>query len=325
MKFSIIIPVYNRPEEIDELLHSLTQQDYNDFEVIVVEDGSSIKCEEVVKKYDEQLNLHYYFKENTGPGFSRNYGYEKASGDYFIVLDSDCLIPPGYLQEVNNFLNRTWLDAFGGPDRAHESFTHVQKAINYAMTSLFTTGGTRGNKRHVGAYHPRSFNMGISKEVYNKTGGYIITKMGEDIELSIRIIKAGFKTGFIENAFVYHKRRTSFPAFFRQLHFFGRGRINISRFFPEEFRPIHLLPTFFTLALLALCLSPLLNMTVFYIGLSLFSLYLLLILTDAIIKTKNIPVSIQAVFASLLLLIAYGSGLTREWFKKLFEKKAPNR
>ncbi len=304
------------------MLESLSRQTDKDFEVIIVEDGSTRKCDKVIKIYHDRLNLHYYFKENTGPGLSRNFGYEKASGDYFIVFDSDCIIPSGYLSHVRGFLNHTWLDAYGGPDKAHESFSNVQKAINCAMTSIFTTGGTRGKKQHVGTFHPRSFNMGISKEVFHKTGGYIITKMGEDIELSIRIIRAGFKTGFIEDAFVYHKRRTSFMAFFRQLHFFGRGRINISRFYPEELKPVHLMPFAFTLALLALCISPLVSMKLFFTGLILFSFYLLLIMADAFTHSRNFIVSFMAIYASLLLLVAYGTGLAREWMKKFFEKKS---
>src|SRR3990172_5880253 len=203
MKFSIIIPVYNRPDEIDELLESLTMQDYRDFEVLVIEDGSVIKCSDVIDIYRSKLNISYIVKENSGQGFSRNLGYEKATGDYFIVFDSDCIIPSHYLSCIDRYLKDHRLDAYGGPDRAHETFTPTQKAINYAMTSFFTTGGTRGSRVHVGTYLPRSFNMGISPEVYKKTRGYIITRMAEDLEFSIRIQKSGFKTGFVEDAYVY--------------------------------------------------------------------------------------------------------------------------
>ncbi|MBC7450397.1 MAG: glycosyltransferase, partial [Cytophagales bacterium] len=240
--YSIIIPVYNRPVEIRELLQSLTRQTYTNFEVLVVEDGSKDTCETIVQSFQNRLDVLYFFKENTGQGLTRNYAYEKANGDYFIVFDSDCIIPEHYLQSVENRLNSDYLDAFGGPDRAHHSFTPVQKAISYSMTSLFTTGGIRGNKKGVGVFHPRSFNMGISRPVWEKTLGYIITRMGEDIEFSIRMISLGFKVGLIEDAYVYHKRRTNFKQFFRQVHFFGTARINIFRFAPNELKAVHFFP-----------------------------------------------------------------------------------
>ncbi|RYG08047.1 MAG: glycosyltransferase, partial [Chitinophagaceae bacterium] len=210
MFFSIIIPLYNRPQEIDELLATLTQQTYTQFEVLVIEDGSVKDAKEIVASYTDQLDVHYYFKPNEGQGFSRNFGFERAKGDYFVIFDSDCLIPSDYLEIVSNYLFEHQLDAYGGPDAAHESFTPVQKAISYAMTSPFTTGGIRGNKKHIGQFHPRSFNMGVSREVYEKVGGFILTRLGEDIEYSIRIHENGFKIGLIPAAKVYHKRRTSF-------------------------------------------------------------------------------------------------------------------
>ena len=143
MKYSLIIPVYNRPDEVDELLESLIGQTFTDFETVVVEDGSSRPCRDVVEKYAGRLSVKYYDKPNSGPGQTRNYGAERSSGEYLIVLDSDCVLPPGYLQAVDDELRRDPADAFGGPDRAHESFTDVQKAISYAMTSFFTTGGIR--------------------------------------------------------------------------------------------------------------------------------------------------------------------------------------
>ena len=214
--YSIIIPVYNRPEEIKELLESLTRQTFTNFEVLIIEDGSKDTCEEIVQSFQHRLKIFYYYKENTGQGLSRNYGYAKANGDYFIVFDSDCLIPEHYMESVEARLNTDYQDAFGGPDRAHTAFTPVQKAISYSMTSLFTTGGIRGNKKSVTVFHPRSFNMGISRAVWERTHGYIITRMGEDIEFSIRIMNLGFKVGFIEDAYVYHKRRTNFKQFFKQ-------------------------------------------------------------------------------------------------------------
>ena len=233
-RFSVIIPVYNRPDEVAELLSSLTSQSYKDFEVLIIEDGSLNKCDQVVQNYIDKLDVKYYFKENSGQGFTRNYGFERAKGDNFIVFDSDCLIPENYFQVVHNFLEENSMDAFGGPDKAHKSFTPLQKAISYSMTSPFTTGGIRGNKKHVGKFHPRSFNMGISKELFHRTKGYKLTRMGEDIEFSIRIINEGFKTALIPDAYVYHKRRTSISQFYKQLHFFGRARVNVNRFYPER-------------------------------------------------------------------------------------------
>lgn len=239
MFFSIIIPLYNRPQEIDELLATLCLQTYTQFEVVVIEDGSSLTAEDIVKSYADKLDIKYFFKPNAGQGFARNYGFERAKGDYFVIFDSDCLIPADYLETVKDYLFDHHLDAYGGPDAAHDSFTPVQKAISYGMTSVFTTGGIRGNKKHVGQFHPRSFNMGVSREVWEKAGGFILTRLGEDIEYSIRIHESGFKIGLIPGAKVFHKRRTSMFQFYKQIHFFGRARINIYKHFPSELKLVH--------------------------------------------------------------------------------------
>jgi len=250
MFFSIIIPLYNRPQEIDELLHTLTQQTYTQFEVLIIEDGSKIDAKDIVDSYADSLDIKYFYKENGGQGFARNFGFEHAKGDYFVIFDSDCLIPIDYLEIVKNYLLEYPLDAYGGPDGAHPSFTPVQKAISYSMTSPFTTGGIRGNKKHIGQFHPRSFNMGISREVWERTGGFILTRLGEDIEFSIRIQSMGFKIGLIPDAIVFHKRRTDLKQFYKQLHFFGRARINIYKHFPSELKIVHFFPALFTLFLL---------------------------------------------------------------------------
>lgn len=313
MKFySVVIPVFNRPDEVDELLQSLVLQSYKNFEVIIVEDGSVKKCDQVVAKFQSQLNIKYFFKENSGQGFSRNYGFERAKGDYFVVFDSDCLIPENYFELVEKFLNQNQLDAFGGPDKAHTSFTPLQKAISYSMTSPFTTGGIRGNKKHVGTFHPRSFNMGISKAVFEKTKGYRITRMGEDIEFSIRIINEGFKTGLIPEAFVFHKRRTSFAQFYKQLHFFGRARINVNKLVPGELKLVHLLPTCFVLGLFAwlilLWISPLL----FYLGASAIAIFTLALFLDASLQYRNLKIGFFSVAAAFTQLIGYGMGMINE-------------
>lgn len=267
----------------------------------------------------QQLKLTYYHKPNTGQGFSRNYGFERAKGDYFVVFDSDCLIPPHYFQAVEAHLNTKPLDAFGGPDRAHKSFTTVQKAISYSMTSPFTTGGIRGNKNHVGTFHPRSFNMGISRDVYEKTGGYKITRMGEDIEFSIRIIEHGFKTGLIEDAYVYHKRRTSLDEFYKQLHFFGRARINVGRFFPKEIKPVHLLPAGFTLGVWSLLPLYLFIPNLFQLGMTFIVLYYFGLFIHALLTTNSLAVAFVSLPAAFIQLYAYGVGFLTEGLKRIFK------
>ncbi|MBO9700317.1 MAG: glycosyltransferase [Sporocytophaga sp.] len=320
-RYSVVIPIYNRPDEIKELLESLTKQTYKNFDVVIVEDGSSIKCEGIVNSFKSQLEVAYYYKENTGQGFSRNYGYERAKGDYFVVFDSDCIIPANYFEELEKALNENYLDAFGGPDKSHPSFTDIQKAISYSMTSLFTTGGIRGNKKSVGVFHPRSFNMGISRQVFEKTRGYIITRMGEDIEFSIRILNSGFKSGLIENAFVYHKRRTNFSHFFKQLHFFGRARINIYRFFPSELKPIHFMPAVFTLFCAFTILFAIFRNNLFYLCSGILLLYSVLILIDATIKNRSLKIGFLSVAAVYTQLTGYGIGFLTELKRELIKEK----
>jgi len=312
VKYSIIIPVYNRPEEIDELLESLTHQSIKKFEVLVVEDGSTQRCDAVVDRYKSKLDIHYFFKENTGQGFSRNFGFERAKGDWLLVFDSDCLIPADYLAKVDAYLKEHPLDAFGGPDRAAESFTLVQKAISFSMTSLLTTGGIRGGKAKVGTFHPRSFNMGIKREVFEKTGGYIITRKGEDIEFSIRIAAHGFTVGLIPDAFVYHKRRTNFFQFFKQLHFFGAARINLARFYPKEVKLVHCFPSIFLLLLIVFLYAFLQDKAWGIMGLRLYFLYFLIIWVTATGRSENFAVGLLSVLAAFVQLTAYGIGFIQE-------------
>lgn len=313
-KYSIIIPVYNRPDEVDELLESLMNQTYRDFDVLIIEDGSNLKCEDVVEKYRSELDINYFFKENSGQGFSRNYGFERAKGEWFIVFDSDCLIPKDYFEIVDAYLKTHDIDAYGGPDMAHKSFTDIQKAISYSMTSLFTTGGIRGNKKHVGVFNPRSFNMGIRREVFEKTDGYILPKKGEDIEFSIRIVEHGFKTALIEDAFVYHKRRTNLRQFFKQLHFFGTARINVYRFYKSELKLVHFFPSVFIIGFLLsfpiLFIFPPLGRLI----LTIYIAYFFLILIDSIFKTRSLKIGILSVATSFIQLAAYGFGLMKEGF-----------
>ena len=321
--YSLIIPVYNRPQELDELLACIQTQEFRDFEVVVIEDGSTEDAALIIEKYAKAFPLAYYVKENGGQGFARNYAFERANGDYFIILDSDALLEPSYLSEVDKSVKAEGLDLFGGPDQDHPSFTPIQKAISYSMTSFFTTGGIRGKEKNIGGqFHPRSFNMGISRKVYEATGGFKITRMGEDIEFSIRCISLGFKSGLIPKAFIYHKRRTNFRQFYNQLHFFGRARINISRFFPKELKAVHFFPFLFFsyyvitgIALLALPIYGILLLS----GIVAFSF---LIFLAALFSTKNIGIAFLSIFAANIQLFAYGKGFAEEGLKKLLNNKA---
>jgi len=331
MFFSIIIPLYNRPDEIKELLHSLLSQTYQDFEVIIVEDGSTRPAKHIIERYADRLDVKYFFKENEGQGKARNYGFERAKGDFFIVFDSDILVPADYLQKVKDAIARNGWDAFGGPDAAHESFTPIQKAISYSMTSPFTTGGIRGNKKHVGQFHPRSFNMGISREVYEKTGGYKLSRRSEDIEFSIRMIQSGFKVGLIPEAFVYHKRRTSFSQFYKQTNAFGKGRIDISILYPSELKLVHMLPAAFTVGLITLIVLNIINFMIFTdvvwlqflvrVGNLFIISYTLLLLVHAILTTKSLKVGVYGVVAAYTQLIAYGTGFLTNYVDRIWLKK----
>jgi len=315
--YSLIIPVYNRPQELDELLACIQLQEFRDFEVVVIEDGSTDDATQIIEKYKASFDLAYYVKENGGQGFARNYAFERAKGDFFIILDSDALLEPTYLNEVEKAIKADNLDLFGGPDKDHPSFTPIQKAISYSMTSFLTTGGIRGKEKNIGGqFHPRSFNMGISRKVYEATGGFKITRMGEDIEFSIRCISMGFKSGLIPKGFIYHKRRTDFRQFYNQLHFFGRARINISRFFPKELKPVHFFPflffCYYVLTGLALLFFPSLGVLLFC-GIIIYSL---LVFFSAIINTKDYRIALLAIFAANIQLFAYGKGFAEEGFRK---------
>ncbi|MDV7188483.1 glycosyltransferase [Lutibacter sp. TH_r2] len=309
LQFSIIIPVYNRPDEVDELLQSLTEQTYSgSFEVIVVEDGSSIKAEDIVLKYSEKLNIQYFFKENTGAGKSRNFGMEKAQGNYFIIFDSDCIIPSYYIEEVAKALTKNYTDAYGGADAAHKSFTTIQKAINYSMTSVFTTGGIRGKKNAVGKFQPRSFNFGISKKAFDKTKGFSEMKIGEDIDLTFRLWEADFKTQFIENAFVYHKRRSTFKQFFKQTFKFGEGRPFLNTKYPGTAKITYWFPSIFIVGLFFSVVILLIGIKFFLLC---YGLYFGVIFIDSLIKNKSIVVACATILTTLTQFFGYGLGFLK--------------
>lgn len=331
MKYSIIVPVYNRPDEVDELLESLCKQSFKDFEVIIVEDGSSVNCKDVCSKYMERLNIKYFMKQNSGPGLSRNYGAERSSSEYLIVLDSDVVLPEGYLQAVEDELQRQPADAFGGPDRAHDSFTDTQKAISYSMTSFFTTGGIRGGKKKLDKFYPRSFNMGIRRESYMKLGGFSKMRFGEDIDFSIRIFKSGYKCRLFPEAWVWHKRRTDMRKFFRQVYNSGIARINLHKRHPGSMKLVHLLPMVFTVGVILLFLIACFGRVMMVYGnpadfynwywlviaaLSPILLYSLLIFIDSAIQNKSMHIGFISIGAAFVQLFGYGFGFIEAWWKR---------
>ena len=321
MKYSFIIPVYNRPDEVDELLESLTHQHNRDFEVLIVEDGSQTPCEAVCQKYADRLSLRYFAKANSGPGQSRNYGAERAEGDYLIVLDSDVVVPEGYLDAVEAELANQEADAFGGPDAAHESFTDVQKAISYSMTSFFTTGGIRGGKKKLDKFYPRSFNMGIRREVYTTLGGFSKMRFGEDIDFSIRIFKGGYRCRLFPEAWVWHKRRTDFRKFFRQVYNSGIARINLFKKYPESLKLVHLLPAVFTLGTLGCVALSIVGfvLNINWLGwspLALLGCYVALVFVDATVVYKSVKIGALSVAAAFVQLMGYGFGFLEAWWKR---------
>lgn len=309
--FSLIIPIFNRPNEAEEILQSLSLQDDKDFEVVLVEDGSALKCDKVAEKYIGRLNIKYIFKENTGPGDSRNFGCSKASGNYFVILDSDCIIPPQYISTVRKNLTENYVDAWGGPDSAHESFTPLQKGINYTMTSLFTTGGIRGGSEKIGKFQPRSFNMGISREVFEKTGGFGTIHPGEDPDLSFRIWKAGYKTTLFSNAHVFHKRRIDWGKFSKQTYKFGVVRVILNKWHPGSGKVTYWFPAVFSSGLIfSAAVAYWFPWLIMFYG-----LYFILLFADAIVRTKSLWVAMLAFVAVFVQFFSYGWGFLKSQFR----------
>lgn len=314
LKFSIIVPVYNRPQEIDELLESLTKQDFqDDFEVLIIEDGSENSSEEVVKKYISQLNLTYFYKENSGAGESRNYGMERASGNYFIILDSDVIIPTQYLSEVKKALEEKYTDAFGGPDAAHPNFTSLQKAINYSMTSVLTTGGIRGKKKSVGKFQPRSFNLGLSKVAFEKTKGFSEMKAGEDIDLTFRLWENGFETQLITDAFVYHKRRSTVKQFFKQTFAFGTARPILNKKYPETAKLTYWFPSLFIIGIDIAIIAAFFE---YWQLLAFYGVYFFFIFLDSLVQNKNLQVALLSIITTITQFYGYGLGFLESKFLK---------
>ncbi len=314
-KYSVVIPVYNRTEELDELLESLTKQTFQNFEVIVVDDGSTYKtaAKDVCEKYSSQLHMACYYKQNSGPGPSRNFGFRQARGDYFVVFDSDCILPPTYFESVEKFLSDQLLDAWGGPDRGHEKFTSLQQAMAFTMSSVLTTGGIRGGKGE--GFQPRSFNMGLSRAVVQKTGGFQFDRLAEDIELSIRMKKEGFRVGLIPDAYVYHKRRTNLGEFFRQVQGFGRGRVWVGKIHKGEVKLTHWFPTVFFLGLISIPFIFLFSKLLGVVSLVLLGIYLMGIFIDGLFITKSLSVALLSIPSTIVQLSGYGIGFLKEKFQ----------
>ena len=332
-EYSFVVPVYNRPDEVGELLESMAAQTLKDFEVLVVEDGSQADCREVVERYAGRLDVKYFAKKNSGPGLSRNYGAERAKGRWLIVLDSDVVLPEGYLQAVDDELRREPADAFGGPDCAHPSFTDTQKAISYSMTSFFTTGGIRGGKKKLDKFYPRSFNMGIRRDVYLRLGGFSPMRFGEDIDFSIRIFKAGCSCRLFPGAWVWHKRRTDFRKFFRQVYNSGIARINLYKKYPESLKAVHLLPMVFTVGVIALVLASAAGRLLMHYD-DIHRWYWLcagpwlpilaycgLIAADSSVRNRSLKIGFLSVAAAFVQLMGYGFGFLAAWWRRCVRGK----
>ena len=318
--FSIIVPVYNRVDEVRDLLDSLSQQTSSDFEVVIVEDGSSVRCDGVVKEYSEKISIQYFYKENEGRSIARNYGLERANGEYFLFFDSDCVIPPEYIATLKSALDANYTDCFGGPDSAHSSFTDTQKAINYSMTSFLTTGGIRGGKVQLEKFVPRTFNMGYSRKVWEKVGGFR-EMFSEDIDMSTRIRQAGFSISLIRDAYVYHKRRTNLKAFCRQIYVFGMSRITLYLLYPDSLKLVHWLPAVFVMgvmamAVLAICLS--------WMWILPLVAYLVAIFVTALFSTKNLKIASLSVITSVIQLGGYGVGFLKAYIWKILLRHGRN-
>lgn len=321
MYFSFIIPVFNRPDEIDELLDSLSRLIANDaFEVVVVEDGSTISCEHIIEKYNSILSISYYFKANSGPGDSRNYGMKLAKGDYFIILDSDCILPEDYLSKVKASLSSNYVDCFGGPDAALDSFSTVQKAINFTMTSFLTTGGIRGGSEKMDKFQPRSFNMGLSKKAFEVSNGFGNIHPGEDPDLSIRLWNLGFKTKLIKEAFVYHKRRISWDKFQIQVNKFGKARPILNLWYPEYSKFTFWFPSFFLIGFL---FSVIISLFGTYVFIGFYTFYFCLLFISSLVTNKNLKIALFSLWATVIQFYGYGKGFLYSYYKIFILKQRP--
>ena len=326
LEYSFIIPVYNRPEEIKELLESFKRQDAAvSYEIVIIEDGSTLSSEEVIAEYVDSLHISYYKKENSGPGDSRNYGMSRAKGTYFIILDSDCILPSQYVRVMNTSLSQDYVDCFGGPDAADDSFSTIQKAINYVMTSFLTTGGIRGGKKQVDKFQPRSFNMGLSKKAFEASNGFGDIHPGEDPDLVLRLWELGFKTRLLPEAFVYHKRRISWSKFYTQVHKFGLVRPILNKWHPSSAKITYWFPTLFLIGFLISAIAALVGINILLL---LFSIYCGVLFLHSSWLTKSVVVGFLSVCAMFIQFYGYGTGFLKStilvnWLGKLPRKRFP--
>ncbi len=318
--FSIIVPVYNRLDEVRDLLESLSKQSDKDFEMVLVEDGSSLPCVGAVKEFEHLVDVKYFFKENEGRSIARNYGLERAKGSYFLFFDSDCVIPEQYISTLKTALEKDFTDCFGGPDAAHSSFSDTQKAINYSMTSFLTTGGIRGGKVQLEKFVPRTFNMGFSRRVWEKVGGFR-EMFSEDIDMSTRIRQAGFSISLIRDAFVYHKRRVNMQLFCRQVYVFGMSRITLYLLYPDSLKAVHWLPAVFVMGVVAMGV---LALTLSWLFITPLIAYIAAIFFCALISTKNLKIATLAIVTSIIQLGGYGCGFLKAFFNKILLRKGRN-
>lgn len=323
MFFSLIIPVYNRPDEVEELLESLSQTDYKEnFEIVLVEDGSTIKCEEVIQKYESNLTISYFYKENSGPGDSRNYGMQKAKGDYFIIFDSDCIIPKQYLNEVDKALKENYVDCFGGPDKALDSFSDIQKAINFAMTSFLTTGGIRGGSEKIDKFQPRSFNMGLSRKAFEASNGFGNIHPGEDPDLSIRLWNLGFETKLFPNAYVYHKRRIDWDKFSVQVNKFGKARPILNSWYPKYNKLTFFFPSAF---IIGFALAVFLLIFTYDYLLKLYFIYFFILFLVSTYQNRSVKIGYLSIIAVWKQFYGYGLGFIASYFKVIILKQNPQK
>jgi glycosyltransferase involved in cell wall biosynthesis len=321
MLFSLIIPVYNRPDEVDELLESLSKSDYTEiYEIVLVEDGSTLRCQDVAQKYGDRLDISYYYKENSGPGDSRNYGMEKARGDYFIIFDSDCIIPKQYLTEVDRALKENYVDCFGGPDKALDSFSDIQKAINFAMTSFLTTGGIRGGSEKIDKFQPRSFNMGLSRKAFEASKGFGNIHPGEDPDLSIRLWNLGFETKLFPKAFVYHKRRIDWDKFSIQVNKFGKARPILNSWYPQYNKLTFFFPSAFIIGFFLSIILLLFNHDLL---LQLYFLYFMVLFLVSTIQNRSLKIGYLSLIAVWKQFYGYGTGFLKSYIKVIIMKQKP--
>lgn len=321
MFFSLVIPVFNRPDELQELLESLVLSDFKEsFEIVIVEDGSTIPCKDVVDAYQDKLDIAYFFKPNSGPGDSRNFGMKKARGDYFIIFDSDCIIPEHYLTEVSKALKAGYVDCFGGPDKALDSFSDIQKAINFAMTSFLTTGGIRGGSEKLDKFQPRSFNMGISRKAFEKSQGFGNIHPGEDPDLSIRLWNLGFETRLFTKAYVYHKRRIDWSKFYKQVNKFGKARPILNAWYPKYNKLTFFFPTFFILGFVISGILLLIGFPFLMYG---YGVYFLLLFATSVIANKSLKIALLSLIAVVIQFYGYGIGFLRSFLQVQILKRKP--